>query len=111
MLLTRLNAFITKNNILKEAHIILERRNGKIIARLIHNYPERIHKAIDKKISPTGNFFVFSKAYDVSNHNILACKLDTYGIKRVTKVWSESYLLISYNKNQQDVLFTFNLFQ
>jgi hypothetical protein len=42
--------------------IILERGTGKITARVIHDYPERIHKAIDKKISPSGKSFCFIKS-------------------------------------------------
>jgi hypothetical protein len=46
----------------KSSKIVLKRWNGKITARVVHNYTERIHKAIDRKISPTGNFFSFIKS-------------------------------------------------
>jgi hypothetical protein len=42
--------------------ILLETGNGKITIRVIHDYPERIHTAIDKKISPTGKSFCFIKS-------------------------------------------------
>jgi hypothetical protein len=44
-------------------------------------------EAIDEKINLIGIFFDLSKAYDVLNHKILLCMLDSYGIRGIANLW------------------------
>jgi hypothetical protein len=79
----RLISFVARNNILTKA------QNGfreKRTETAIHAFLENIQESIDKKANPIGIFLYLTKAYDVTNHEMLLAKLSSYGVKRHSKL-------------------------
>ena len=49
-------------------------------------------KSLENIVLAIGVFFVFSKAFDTVNHDILSNKLNHYGIRGPALKWFESFL-------------------
>jgi hypothetical protein len=56
--------------------------------RASQTFIENIQEAMDKGLHAIGLFFDLTKAYDVINHDILLDKLNSYGIRGRTNLWS-----------------------
>jgi hypothetical protein len=58
------------------------------------SFVRKIQEALDKRLLPVGIFFDLTKVYDVINHDILAEKLEHYGIRGQINIWLKSYLAL-----------------
>jgi hypothetical protein len=65
-------------------------RKGKCTETTIQSLIEIIQEALDKGLHTNGIFFYLTKAYYVSNHNILLKKLHSYGIMGRINPWFPS---------------------
>jgi hypothetical protein len=86
----RLLSFLKKFNILTAEQN--EFRNNKSTITACHTFIENIQHALDNKLHAVGIFLDFTKAYDVINHKILLCKLESYGVRGIINLWFKSYL-------------------
>ena len=81
---------------LKKFNILTDEQNGfrdnKSITTACHTFIEKIQQALDNNLHAVGIFLDFTKAYDVINHNILLCKLESYGVRGIINSWFKSYL-------------------
>ena len=86
----RLSSFLKKFNILTDEQNGF--RNNKSTITACHAFIETIQQALDNNLHAIGIFLDLTKAYDVINHNILLCKLESYGVRGVIILWFKSYL-------------------
>lgn len=93
----RLQAFLTKNNLL--IHNQHGFRKGKSTNTAIIDFITNIYEAMDKKQINTGIFLDLSKAFDIVDHTILLKKLTIIGIRGIALNWFESYL-----RNRQQIV-------
>ena len=57
---------------------------------------EKIREALDKKQFACGIFIDLQKAFDTVNHDILLDKLNYFGVKGTSNMWSETFLKERY---------------
>ena len=100
LIYSRLNSFISKNNILSESQFgFRENRSTDLAITYVVN---KLSQAIDDKNISVGIFLDLSKAFDTVNHEILLRKLEHYGIRGIALDLFKSYLsnrkqFVSYN--------------
>jgi hypothetical protein len=78
------------NNVLTEAQNGF--RKNKSTDTASQTFIESIQNALDTGLHAIGLFLDLSKAYNVTNHNILLDKLNAYGIRGGSNLWFKSYL-------------------
>jgi hypothetical protein len=91
LMYNRLMPLLLQNNILTEAQNGFRKTKSTVTAS--QSFIESIQQASDSGLHVTGLFFDLSKAYDVTDHDILLDKLDSYGIRGVSNIWFRSCLL------------------
>ena len=87
---SRIDSFLTKNNILCESQFGFRKKCTTIHAVL--KSVNTIAESIDKLSHTIGVFLDFSKAFDSVNHDILLYKLSRYGIRGQSLDWFKNYL-------------------
>ena len=103
--LKRLVKYIEKHKILTQRQYGF--RENKSTEFAIIELTNKITKAIDRGEYTIGIFLDLSKAFDTINHNILAQKLDHYGVRGISNLWFQNYLttrkqIVKYNQNRSD---------
>ena len=72
---------------LKKFSIIADEQNGlrdnKSTETVCHTFVENIQQALDKNLHVAGIFLDHTKVYDVTNHDILLYKLESYGVSGI----------------------------
>ena len=86
----RLMSFINDKQILNDSQFGF--RKNMSTAMAIIELVEEITTAIDEGKTTVGVFIDLKKAFDTVDHNILAKKLEHYGIRGLAKDWVCSYL-------------------
>jgi len=92
--------FLKKFSIIADEQIGL--RDNKSTETACHTFIENIQQALDKNLHVVGIFLDRTKAYDVTNHDILLYKLESYGVRGILNLWFKSYL----SQHTQFVLLT-----
>lgn len=94
----RLTNFLTKFNILSKSQFGFQR--GKCTVDAIFDMMNFVADSLDKKLNVVTVLLDLSKAFDLVNHEILACILDRYGVRGNSLNWIKSYL----SKRSQSVI-------
>ena len=87
---TRLNDFLSKNNILSDSQFGFQ--NGKSTADAVLNLTDDIYSALKENKTCCTILLDLAKAFDTVDHSILLKKLDKIGIRGPLHKWFESYL-------------------
>jgi len=90
----RLTKFVMDNNIIYEHQFGFQKDKSTTLA--VMDMTEKIIRSFEKKDFACNIFLDFAKAFDTINHEILASKLEYYGIRGVAKDWFISYLSNRY---------------
>jgi hypothetical protein len=88
----KLVSFTFKFKILTENQYGFQKNKSTISACQL--FVGKIQEALDKRLLPVGIFFDLTKAYDVSNNDILLEKLEHYGMRGQINVWLKSYFTL-----------------
>jgi hypothetical protein len=98
-IVTRLNSFLFKFNILYENQYGFRKNHSTVMALL--SLVDKVADAMDKKKASAAVFLDLSKAFDTIDHDILLKKLSHYGIRGIALDLLQSYL----NNRSQSVVY------
>jgi Reverse transcriptase (RNA-dependent DNA polymerase) len=85
----RLYNFVEKSNVLFHSQHGFQSGHSPFMSLL--SMQDKISSAIENNEYAVGIFFDLAKAFDTVDHNILLCKLETYGIRGMQLNWFASY--------------------
>lgn len=84
---------------LKQFNILAGKQNGfrdnRSTETACHSFIENIQQALDKNLQVVGIFLNLSKAYVVTNHDILLYKLESLSAQDILNLYFKFYLLQS----------------
>ena len=90
LMCNRIMEFVKENDVLYNMQFGFRKGHSTAIALIL--LTDRISNALYNGEYVLGVFFLFSKAFDTVNHEILLRKLYCYGIRGIAYDWLNSYL-------------------
>lgn len=89
-MITRLNEFLSKHDILRTEQYGF--RKGYSTELACFDFVKSVTEAVNEKVPIMSIFLDMSRAFDVVNHSKLLSKLEIYGIRGKALDWIKSYL-------------------
>ena len=109
LIFNRVYGFLESHNAIYEHQYGFRKQHSTNHALI--NITDKIRDALDKNLLAVGVFIDFQKAFDTVNHDILAKKLENYGIRGCINNWFKSYLsnrkqyvsINGFDSNEMDI--------